>query len=486
MSRKVLILANIGNRDVTCAGNFVSPAREKGAELLGRYAEVSADLDLPILLPALRYVGSLEYKYPEVSNEKDLTLRLFCTDQDDPDHRKNDTLELASIAKAKLLEEFSQSQKSVLRFKGQNAIHLNKVSSNPSRYDYMHGFYEDFFEQNRHIRNPDEYLCFVLLSGGTPQMNAMLLLHSVRHFGSNCVQVYVSPGEEAKSLRVGARIARTDARRRFNEALRVRQFRAAAEIAEDAFEGAAGREAACRYAEHRLAFDFKRAREHCDRSLQVGERALEDFLEKHLEEINRLEAEATTGKDKKRLLAELFYNLEVKYRSGEFVDVLGRMFRLQEALLTWIVEGYTGIRTGKRKKLLPDQEDAVDAVPGLMESLTHYKTADGNKLEMGREINRVALMAVTKHLSTPGSGLAPEDQTRAANAATTAANIEKLVNLRNKTVIAHGFEGVSEEDIVRIYDSDSLIEDLRTSVGEALNRDLSTNPFFDLAEKLRF
>lgn len=135
MSRKVLMLANVGSRDVTYAGNFVSPAREKGAELYGRYAEVSADIDLPILLPALRYVESLEYKYPEISNEEGLTLRLFYTDQDDPDHRKNDTLELAKIAEEKLLEEFSRSKKGGLRFKGKKAIHLTAVSSNPSRYD---------------------------------------------------------------------------------------------------------------------------------------------------------------------------------------------------------------------------------------------------------------------------------------------------------------------------------------------------------------
>lgn len=484
MSRKVLILANVGSRDVKYAGNFVIPAREKGAELYGRYAEVSAEIDLPILLPALRYVEALEYRYPEVSNEEDLTLRLFYTDQDDPDHRKNDTLEVARIAKEKLLSEFSRGKKGGLRFRGQKAIQLIAVSSNPSRYDYMHRFYEDFFDQNRHIRNPEEHLCFVLLSGGTPQMNAMLLLHAVRHFGPNCVQVYVSPGEEARDLRVGAQIARTDARRRFDEALKVRQFRAAAEIAADAFEGASGRAAACRYAEHRLAFDFKRAREYCEKSMDAAGRPLEEQMQRHLDAVNGLERDAASDGDKKRLLAELFYNVEVKYEAGEFVDVLGRVFRLQEAILTRIVEEHTALRGGKKLK---DQEDAVEALPGLMEFLENdYRTADGEELDLGREMNRVGLAAVVEYMAKSGPGLSEKRKAEVSGMAAVAKRIEKLAGLRNKTILAHGFEGVSEENVREVYGSDTLVEDLRASVGEALGMDLSPNPFFDLAERLRF
>ena len=91
-------------------------------------------------------------------------------------------------------------------------------------------------------------------------MNAMLLLHSIRHFGSNCVQIYVPPGEEPVEMRVGRQIAEADARRRFNEALDSLQFRAAASIAESSFGGY--RVAACRFAEHRLSFDLRQAREH--------------------------------------------------------------------------------------------------------------------------------------------------------------------------------------------------------------------------------
>jgi hypothetical protein len=52
--------------------------------------------------------------------------------------------------------------------------------------------------------------------------------------------------------------------------------------------------------------------------------------------------------------------------------------------------------------------------------------------------------------------------------------------------VAHGFEGVSEREVVQTWGSDTLVEDLRSTVGAALDRDLSENPFFELAERLRF
>ncbi len=484
MTRKVIILANVGNRDVKYKGQRVEPARERGAELYARYEQIAADVDLPILFPGLRYVESLAFRYPEIGDESAVTLALFYTDQQNPDHQADDTLEVAKIAKEKLLEEFHRGRGG-LRFRGQKAIRLIPVRDNPSRYDRMHSFYEDYFDRNPHLQNPEENLCLTLLSGGTPQMNAMLLLHSIRHFGPNCVQVYVPPGEEAKSLRVGMQIAQMDARRRFNEALAVRQFRAAAKIAEDAFEGASGRASACRYAGHRLAFDFQRAREHCNDALRVAESSLGDYLETHRDENDRLEADASPGADKTPLLAELFYNIEIKYEAGEFVDVLGRIFRLQEEILTRIAEDHTALRADKK---LGSQKKALDELPGLSSFLEHeYRTGGGGRLEleMDRNLNRSVLAAIAVYLARDDSGLSEAQRAKISEMAKFAKTLEKLAGRRNRSILAHGFEGVSEDEIERDYGSKTLVEDLRRALGKVLDRDLSRNPFFELSEKLR-
>ncbi len=484
MSRKVLILANVGNRDVLHGGEELRPAREKGAELLARFDEAAAQIELPIVSPALKYISSAADWRAEISGEdaERPTVALFYTDQDDPRYCGNDTVGFAKVMQRKLIREFQSGDGLWLAAKKQ--IRLAPIRESPARYDDMYSFYREFFAGNECIRDPRGWLCFVLTSGGTPAMNAMLLLHAVQHFGENCVQIYVSPEGEAYDMRVGEEIVRAATERRVNEALGALQFRAAAEILENTARSGY-RAAAFRYAEHRLAFDFYRAERHCREAIKAAEDGTRRYLENQARAAQRLEQ---GGSDPALLIEELFYNLEVKYCGGEFVDVLGRVFRLQEALLTWIVEENTALRTGERRKLLPDQAEAIGEVPGLRKFLESYRTEGGNRLELKRDINRIGLMAVVEYLAEPKSGLPDQKREEASKAVEAAKSIEKLANLRNKTILAHGFEGVSEKRLTgeEGYGSDTLIEDLRKGVGEALGRDLSTNPFLELAERLRF
>jgi len=126
----------------------------------------------------------------------------------------------------------------------------------------MYDFYWEFFAGKKADWDPEAWLCFVLTSGGTPAMNATLILHAVQHFGENCVQIYVPDRDEPSELRLGEEMLRAATERRFNEALDASQFRAAAGTLEDSAR-ADYRTHACRYAEHRLAFDFRRAVDHC-------------------------------------------------------------------------------------------------------------------------------------------------------------------------------------------------------------------------------
>lgn len=495
MDRKVLILANVGSRDVLLDGQPLKPARDAGGELLERYEEVKDRIELPIISAGLRHVESLGRRYPEVlgRNERTPQIGLFCTDQRDPDYRESDTVELAEVARRRLPALFpARRENKGLRIRvGKKSVRTFSISRNPARYDHMYSFFEEFFSSDSHLRSPEEWLCFVLASGGTPAMSSMLLLHAIGHFGANCVQVYVAPGQGAANMIAGEHIARAAARRRFNEALEALQFRAAAAIAEDALVGGGWRAAAARYAEHRLAFDFEGAREHCLKALRQADEAEErELLERHAADIESLEIGAARREHQPLLIAEVLYNMEVKHDCGEFVDVLGRAFRLQEALLTWLVETNTSVRTGRRKVLIsergPDQEDAVRAVPGLYEFLTEYRTQEGGRLQLQREINRTALLAVAKHLSRAEAAFPEKVSRRAARVVEAAEGIEQLAKLRNETIIAHGFRGISEEELNSEYGGADLVGDLRESVGAALDKELFPNPFLELSRMLRF
>jgi len=483
MSRKVLILANVGNRDVKYDGDSTEilskldedAARNTGEVLLEYYEDVVESIELPIIRKGIEYIESLKYKYEEVLGRGEAAPRveLFCTDQEVP-HAK-DTIGFARIIQKKLPELFpNKKENKGLRLRDKDPVAINTTHYNPSRYDYMYDFYGEFFVEKEATWEPGEWLCFVLTSGGTPAMNATLILHAVQHFGENCVQIYVPDRDEPSELRLGEEMLRAATERRFNEALDASQFRAAAGTLEDSAR-ADYRTHACRYAEHRLAFDFRRAVDHCRAAIRASPRETKGFLESHERDTSRLLQGGENLNNRILLIEELYYNLEIKYRSGEFVDALARVFRLQEALLGWVVQRETGINTGEDKVI---EKVEASSIPGLWEYMEE-------KLYRAPKATRYSLTVISKYLLDSAAGLPAERKELVATVRKTANSINGLGNLRNKSIVAHSFEGVSEAEIKSIYKGD-LIEDLRASVGEALNRDLSTNPFFELSEKLSF
>ncbi len=486
MSRKVLILANVGNNDVSYEGeredspagkgDGAVPARAMGEWLFGIYEDVVEDVVLPIIPKGIEYVESLKYKYEEVGGRgrEAPSVELFCTDQRPP-HPK-DTIAFAKIIQKKLPELFPNEKGRILRLRDGDPVDINSSEQyNPSRYDDMYSFFEGVFERKASDWRPDESLCFVFTSGGTPAMNMALILHAVRHFGDSCVQIYVPDRGGASELRVGEEMVRAEVENRFNESLASFQFRSAAGMLESTGRGS-HQAFACRYAEHRLAFDFRQAVDRCRDAIRMAHGEPKRFLEDHERRVGHLAQGGADLDNRALLIEELFYNLEVKYEVGEFVDVLGRLFRLQEALLGWAVQSETDIKTDEDKKIEKEETQSING-------LTDYVA---EKLSHGPKVNRYSLTMVTGYLVKPEAGLSEERREWVAKVRKSANKINKLANLRNNTIIAHSFEGVSERDIIRVHGSETLIEDLKTSVGDALGRDLSTNPFFELADRLRF
>ncbi len=487
--RRALILANVGSRDVSYTGGKLEgrldpkegilPPRTLGGILLREYEVAKDNIELPIIEKGIRHVESLDYKYPEVLQRgaDAPVVGIFCTDQEDPRYRGSDTIEFAKILRRKLPEVFpTRKENKGVRLNDEASVTIHAVGDrDPSRYDDMYAYYEVFFATEERYRNPDEWRCFVLTSGGTPAMNAALILHAVRHFGESCVQVHVPREDEASELRIGEEMLRGATERRFNEALETLQFGAAARILADTSREDY-RAHACRYAAHRLGFDFRGAADHCRAAIRAAHGDAKRYLERHERLTGRLAQGRSDWANRPLFIEEVFFNLEVKARLGEYVDALARVFRLQEALLGWVVRNEIGIETDEDRVV---EEKEAEAVPGLWEYMA-------TKLRQPPKINRYSLTVIAGYLLKPEAGLPEERRERIAQVRGAANKINKLSNLRNRTIVAHGFEGVSEKDVFRVYGSDTLVEDLRAMVSVALDRPLSDNPFFDLAERLKF
>ncbi len=171
MSRKVLILANVGNSNVQYAGDSAEvlprierdAARSTGDVLLDHYEDVDESVELPIIQRGIRYIESLKYKHEEVlgRGQDAPRVELFCTDQEEP-HAK-DTVGFAKIIEKKLPELYPNSKNNKgLRLRDKRPVTTKTTRYNPSRYDYMYDFYRDFFAEKAADWRPEEWLCFVL------------------------------------------------------------------------------------------------------------------------------------------------------------------------------------------------------------------------------------------------------------------------------------------------------------------------------------
>ena len=134
---KYLLLANVGNRDLMLAGERIEPARMRGKEIADNFEKHRQDLTIPILQPVIDFVQA------EVPKAQ-LDLQLFCTDQEDENHRKNDTLYFGECIK-KLLSGRQPVGK----------VNLREIKANPNLVDSMFRYFADQLSSLR--SRADEY-----------------------------------------------------------------------------------------------------------------------------------------------------------------------------------------------------------------------------------------------------------------------------------------------------------------------------------------
>lgn len=144
------------------------------------------------------------------------------------------------------------------------------------------------------------------------------------------------------------------------------------------------------------------------------------------------------------LIAELHHNMKIKWEQGMYVDFLGRLSRFQEAVLRMSFEHITRISTDKENGCFKAFEDYVEKTAGLKAFLLD----EGAKQTC--EPSTLVLRKTLKYM------LQQKDIDFIKTIKQFADNVEKLTELRNRTIMAHGFEGVSAEKIKEKYNDDVL------------------------------
>lgn len=307
---------------------------------------------LPILQPAYDYIFQQDAKL------KNLPIHLFVTNQYDENFKNNDTIYFGRIIKKIILESGNYKT---------NKVEIHEIKDYPNLYDYMFQFYKNEIKKikdgYKKINNLD-----VLVTGGTPACNMALLFHSITFFGNSVRSLYVSENK-------GRKVEHLFSVKQLNEEFQKQNIKSYLKSYDYSAILAIGLESKneklrllSQSAMYRLSFNFEESRE-LIRELHVNFLDMNDLksIEVHLTKLS--------NEDFYSLIKELLLNIEVKYKTGQYVDALGRLFRLEEAILGWPIEKNLGINVSN------DTDDFAEFSDGIDKNESLKKHLDSKKIE---------------------------------------------------------------------------------------------------------
>ena len=453
MAPSICVIANVGQRDLHEAGKPLAKdrLREEGERIGQEYGKLRGQLSAPILEAAIRQV-LVQHGGARVNS-----VILVSTDQEDERYRRGDTVTCAEVLKCLLKDTFGKSverEPTVIR-----------ITEPPNHYDRMLTFYTRRVVVKTEAQADAVY---VLCAGGTPACNTALLLAAIERFRQRChVMTVDEKSGVAIPLAAGRRILDTYRRETLTRLLERFDFDAVALDEGHPQHVRAVAEAAAA----RLNFDF----EGSHRVLGTLLPGLAN-LPREMDDLFAQTARLARG-DTASAVRDLYWSASAKWCRNECADFLGRVWRLTEAALETTVGDYAGLTFDGTKASDHAFEKWAQAEAGLLDHL--------NKQDLSPRPTTQGLKATLKYLL--GEGRFPsETADRHRRLLDAVAALDKMRGLRNKSIVAHGFKGLSKEMVLNALglDETTMMDCLRTLV-EARGVEVGENPFEQYAAAIK-
>ena len=420
------MIANIGQRDLVVDCDVVAERDAKlaeklraavsnknlrvlGALVLDHFDAVEPALAAPMLERTLRDVAARDAA-PKV-------VLLPGTKQKDKRFMAGDTFRCAE-ALARLLR---------VRFPEIERVSALTVTGAPNDLDAMLPAYADV------CRDATAQRVYALCTGGTPACNMALSLRAIEQFGEGCAVLHVAEGAEAPTYLGIGRYIFAQHRHAALERLAARgDFDA---IAEDTGYAEPVRLLA-RAAATRLNFNFKESLSVLHR---IKQPAIEGAVKTLIEEGTVLASE----NNRCAALREVYWNAVLKWRRDECTDFLGRVWRLLEGTLHTLMLPLLG--APEHNRIWTAFESWTRNQPQAYRDYLQHKIAKNvpPRPYYGptMPVLSCTLGYLLKHdatsLARTGFGHAAATQLK-----TVVNALRPLTDLRNGSVMAHGFGGV--------------------------------------------
>ncbi len=499
----VLLLANVGNRDVqlrdpsllpeSLQGQRI-PARTLGEELLsnlGRYADA---LEYPLIGVSVRWL--LEH---EDVNPEELYVHLFASNQPQPPVTPEgewlkDSAPLARVIQRFLIDgglEWTEETEDAGKLHTESRrlrlpkrqVRIHYIPGNPANYkNTLDHFRQELGRMTRWVEEGDNV--YLEVTGGTPAMTSMMIISGVDVFGQQARTLYVERGADRPyCLGVGRRLFSRHVHATLCTQLDLYAYAAAgATFQEQGHLVAPNAErqaliaALLEYADRRLAFDFDRARDAISAAYQYATGETQSWVQHWQREM--------AGRDSAALLAELIHSTCVKQAMGDYADFTQRLFRFQEASFHHLAKRMGMVCQDDEKEEYVDMQ-WLTGVPGLKDFLADYTAPDGKRYRPvhveGRSLNRISLGAIVAFFIETDPQWRPM-----APIAQKLHRLSSVANLRNAGLAGHGFQGIGKQDLDRAFgeDSASIVPMLEETYEDMFGQSVGPSPYSTINQRL--
>lgn len=444
---KNVVIFNLGNRDLyfkepteVLGETFTdiiknkSRFREMSQYISDNYQDYKNKIMFPIVEKTLQRISKRK-------KEKIHEIILFASDQDIP--HSTDTIHVAKVLQAYLLD-LKQSPQFKQLLDGLKKPIVRLTKQNPADLDVMNDFYEtEIGRVAGNLGSTDQ--AYVSITSGTPAMSTMLLLNGIKHLKNRVEILYLLNNSNLPiQLQIGKILMKQNYIDIIRENIENYDYYAALKMIQNHSEEFGVKdvvksiEQLLRYAHARASFDFDKAEESIQ---QVWDNSSQyrGVIEELYDQIYDLKDSEESNAN--RMMSELYWNMWMLYQRGQFIDMVGRVFRFHEESLKLIIKDRLGIPLREKGKYV--NESWLKGQESLLNSLKNYK---GKQVQLDHPLTRFSMEAIVKFYIKQGN---PELQVflDTSNA------LDKLATLRNKLVLAHGWKGCSEQAIYNhVYD----------------------------------
>jgi len=411
----------------------------------GRRKEYLSAIEAPIFGPLLE----------ELRNEEITHIYLFGTQQ--PSSHPQDTLYAAE-----LLKDFAETKQKLKNV----SINIECIAENPSDYDLMANYFRDFFKENstqlkRNVVN------YISISAGTPAEIANLALTSMD-----------LPVEYYYLDRITHRATKTKLFQRLNQQnyasvleglVGSYEYESAMRIAKKSpFRGNPDTLTLLEVMHRRMLFDFDGALEE-SRKIYMDNNIVSS-LRNTLSDLAQL--------DTKKLLAELFYRVQLCFEKKDLLEGVSLLFSLLDNALQYLFTEQTNVRIRKIKGHFKEFNEFIENRPELKECLEKERIKYKDK---PTQVTLIKILNWINKDAPPKSFQRLREFWKRCNQKRPTSYGEiSLLDLRNEGPYAHGSKGLNEELLKRIYPpygEATLMNDLKCCAELILNSTLEINPY---------